>query len=88
MKADHDPSQLINGSTVYSPLLAGKDANRTSAAGEPLSFVLNATGHYVSSGGATARIVQPDVLLANGVVHVIDGVLLNTASDAAAASSA
>ena len=70
---------------MYSPLLSG---NHTSAAGEPLRFVLNATGHYVSCGAATARIVQPDVLLANGVVHVIDGVLLDTASDYEAASAA
>ena len=78
--------QLINGSTVYSPSLANGDI--TSAAGEPLSFVLNATGHYVTSGNVTARIVQPDVLLPNGVIHVIDRVLVNTDSNPAAASSA
>ncbi|KAI0820619.1 FAS1 domain-containing protein [Trametes gibbosa] len=79
-------NHLINGTTVYSPLLSG--ANFTSAAGEPLSFILNATGHYVSSGNVTAQIVQPDVLLPNGVLHVIDRVLLNTQTDAGAASSA
>ena len=78
--------QMINGSTVYSPLLTGQ--NYTSAAGEPLSFALNATGHYVTSGNVTARIVQPDVLLPNGVIHVVDRVLVNTESDAGAASSA
>ncbi|KAI1785569.1 FAS1 domain-containing protein [Ganoderma leucocontextum] len=72
--------------------LAGLASNQTAVQAvfqnHTLSFTLNATGHYVSAGGATARIVQPDVLLANGVLHVIDAVLLNTASDAAAASSA
>ncbi|TBU41139.1 FAS1 domain-containing protein [Dichomitus squalens] len=81
-------NHIINGTTVYSPLLAGSNANRTSAAGEPLSFVLNATGHYVTSGNVTAQIIQPDVLLPNGVIHVIDRVLVNTESNAAAASSA
>ncbi|KAI0369994.1 FAS1 domain-containing protein [Pilatotrama ljubarskyi] len=79
-------NHLINGSTVYSPELAGQ--NLTSAAGEPLSFVLNGTGHFVTSGNVTAQIIQPDVLLPNGVIHVIDRVLLNTESDASAASSA
>ena len=78
--------QIINGSTVYSPLLSSQ--NYTSAAGEPLSFVFNATGHFVTSGNATAQIIQPDVLLPNGVIHVIDRVLVNTDSNPAAASSA
>ena len=79
-------AQLVNGSTVYSPLLTSQ--NLTSAAGEPLTFSLNATGRYVTSGNATALIVQPDVLLPNGVIHVIDRVLVNTQADPSAASSA
>ncbi|KAI0638779.1 hypothetical protein C8Q77DRAFT_1151809 [Trametes polyzona] len=79
-------NHLINGTTVYSPELPGQ--NFTSAAGEPLSFVLNATGHFVTSGNITAQIIQPDVLLPNGVIHVIDRVLLNTETDSGAASSA
>ena len=71
---------------MYSPLLSGSNSSATSAAGEPLSFALNATGHYVTSGNVTARIVQPDVLLPNGVIHVVDRVLVNTQSDAGAAS--
>ncbi|KAI0353194.1 hypothetical protein OH77DRAFT_637206 [Trametes cingulata] len=79
-------NHIINGTTVYSPELAGQ--NFTSAAGEPLSFVLNGTGHFVTSGNFTAQIIQPDVLLPNGVIHVIDRVLVNTDVDTGAASSA
>ncbi|KAI0735975.1 FAS1 domain-containing protein [Earliella scabrosa] len=79
-------NHLINGTTVYSPLLTSD--NQTSAAGESLSFSRNATGQYVTSGNVTALITQPDVLLPNGVIHVIDRVLLNTDSDSGAASSA
>ncbi|KAI9062255.1 FAS1 domain-containing protein [Trametes sanguinea] len=79
-------NHIINGTTVYSPLLAGQ--NYTSAAGEPLSFSFNGTGHFVTSGNVTAQIVQPDVLLPNGVIHVIDRVLTNTQTDSGAASSA
>ena len=40
----------------------------------------------VSSGGMSASIVKSDVLLSNGVVHFIDGVLYNTANNATAAA--
>ncbi|KAI0757692.1 FAS1 domain-containing protein [Daedaleopsis nitida] len=79
-------NHLINGSTVYSPQLDSQ--NQTSAAGEPIGFSRNATGQYVTSGNVTALIVQPDVLLPNGVIHIIDRVLVNTDTDSAAASSA
>ncbi|PCH33022.1 Fasciclin-domain-containing protein, partial [Wolfiporia cocos MD-104 SS10] len=79
-------NHMINGTSVYSPELVGQ--NYTSAAGETLSFHINSTGQYVTSGNTTALIVQPDVLLKNGVLHVIDHVLLNTHEDTGAASSA
>lgn len=78
---------MINGTTLYSPLLAGSQ-NYTSAGGEGLSFNLNETGQYVTLGNTTAQIVQPDVLLPNGVVHIIDRVLFDTDSNPSAASSA
>jgi uncharacterized surface protein with fasciclin (FAS1) repeats len=80
-------NHIINGSTVYSSSLT-KSANFTSSSGETLSFITNNTGTYVMSGSSVAKIVKSDVLVKNGVVHVIDGVLDNTASNAAAASSA
>ncbi|KAI0073801.1 FAS1 domain-containing protein [Panus rudis PR-1116 ss-1] len=79
-------NHIINGSTIYSPLLSGQ--HFTTTAGENLSFFVNRTGQYLISGSIIARIVQPDVILPNGVIHVIDQVILNTESDSAAASSA
>ncbi|KAH9947395.1 FAS1 domain-containing protein [Amylocystis lapponica] len=79
-------NHMINGTSVYSPQLVGQ--NFTSAAGEALTFSINSTGQYVTSGNVTALIIQPDVLLSNGVVHIIDQVFLNTQSDTGAASSA
>ncbi|KAH8101625.1 FAS1 domain-containing protein [Cristinia sonorae] len=81
-------NHLLNGTTVYTPELPGESF--VTAAGETLSFTLNTTGTFVTdqTTNITARIVQPDVLLPNGVIHVIDRVLFNTNSDASAASSA
>ncbi|THH26849.1 hypothetical protein EUX98_g7337 [Antrodiella citrinella] len=79
-------NHFLNGTTVYSTQFS----NLTTAAGEKLGFTFNSTGQYVtdSATNTTARIVQPDVLLPNGVIHVIDRVFLDTNADASAASSA
>ncbi|TCD65884.1 hypothetical protein EIP91_002044 [Steccherinum ochraceum] len=81
-------NHLLNGTTVYSPNLASQSF--TTAAGETLSFIINSTGQFITDKATniTAKIVQPDVLLPNGVVHVIDRVLFDTNIDASAASSA
>jgi hypothetical protein len=62
--------------------------NYTSAAGEPFKFTTNSTGTFVTSANSTAQIIQSDIIIQNGVVHVIDGVLLNTASNSTAAAAA
>lgn len=60
-----------------------------SASGEPLRITVNQTGVFVSTANnITARVVQPNVLTSNGVIHVIDQVLVNTASNPSAAQSA
>ncbi|KAK4688611.1 hypothetical protein P7C73_g1503, partial [Tremellales sp. Uapishka_1] len=84
--ADVLANHVINGSVVYSTGLAS--GTHVSAGGQAFSFITNSSGAYVSSANATAKIVQSDIIISNGVVHVIDGVLLNTANDEAAAVSA
>jgi len=79
-------NHIINGTVVYSRDLTA--ANYTSAGGQPFTFMSNSTGAYVMSANSTARIIRSDVILSNGVVHVIDGVLVNAASNPSAASSA
>jgi uncharacterized surface protein with fasciclin (FAS1) repeats len=62
--------------------------NYTLVAGEMLSVSTNSSGTFVQSGNSQARIVRSDVLVNNGVIHVIDTVLLNEEHNEAAASSA
>lgn len=61
--------QVINGDVRYSTEL---DAGDTwiSAAGQTVAYGVNATGAFITSGGAIARIVRSDILCTNGVVHV------------------
>lgn len=79
-------NQIINGTTVYSPSFSG--STYISAAGENLQLSSNSSGKFVTSGNSTARIVQPDVLTKNGVIHIIDQVLVNTNVNQNAANSA
>ncbi|EAU87158.1 hypothetical protein CC1G_05847 [Coprinopsis cinerea okayama7 len=93
-------NHYVNGSTVYSPTLREYAANSTtgdddnwprliSAAGEPFIFQSNDTGLYVRvSDDATARIVRSDILVENGVVHLVDGALISTDDSDDTASSA
>ncbi|KAG2074454.1 FAS1 domain-containing protein [Suillus decipiens] len=81
-------NHIINGTTVYSPSFTNKNTY-TSASGEPFSFKTNSSGVYVSSAGSNwAKIMRSDVLTSNGVVHVIDSVLLDKKVNVSAAISA
>ncbi|KAG1879995.1 FAS1 domain-containing protein [Suillus subluteus] len=81
-------NHVINGTTVYSPAFTNGN-NYTSASGEPFAFKTNSSGVYVSSGGSNwAGIMRSDVLTSNGVVHVIDSVLLDKKVNVSAAVSA
>ena len=51
-------------------------------------FMSNASGAYVMSANTTARIVQSDIIVQNGVVHLIDEVLVNTMMNTTAAAAA
>lgn len=90
-------NHLINDTTVYSPILLNSSITQISASGEPFTFVSNSSGNFLTVGfpsiigpnfnsSATARIVQSDVLVSNGVVHIIDRPLILTANDPEAAS--
>ncbi|WVR08534.1 hypothetical protein IAU60_005589 [Kwoniella sp. DSM 27419] len=79
-------NHVINGTVVYSTGLAS--GNYTSAGGEPFKFMSNSSGAYVMSANSTAKIIQSDIIVQNGVVHIIDGVLVNTNSNPQAAQSA
>jgi uncharacterized surface protein with fasciclin (FAS1) repeats len=79
-------NHIINGTTVYSPSFV--NATYVSAAGENFRLITNSTGQFVTSANTTARILQPDVLTKNGVIHIIDRVLVNTDVNENAANSA
>jgi uncharacterized surface protein with fasciclin (FAS1) repeats len=82
-------NHIINGTSVYSSDITDK-STYTSAAGQKISFVFNSTGLFVVSGDnvASAQIIRTNVLTDRGVIHIIGGVLANTASNSGAASSA
>jgi len=79
-------NHIINGTTVYSPSF--DNVTYISAAGQYLHFRSNSSGRFVTSGDTTAQIIQPDLLVKNGVLHVIDRVLLNSNVNEQVAESA
>ncbi|KAG9081262.1 hypothetical protein FRC06_005685 [Ceratobasidium sp. 370] len=79
-------NHVINGTSVYSTDLTSQ--SYASAGGQPFRFSSNSSGTYVTSGSASAKIVRADILVSNGVVHLIDAVLANAESNPAAAASA
>ncbi|KAF5371368.1 hypothetical protein D9615_009668 [Tricholomella constricta] len=83
-------NHYINGTSVYSPILLGSSSsNYVSASGQSFSFNTNSSGSFVtSSNSASARIIKSDVLVENGVIHVVDHLLVNLDRDESKASSA
>ncbi|CAG7846305.1 SubName: Full=Related to TGF beta induced protein ig-h3 {ECO:0000313/EMBL:CCA69644.1} [Serendipita indica DSM 11827] len=80
-------NHVINGTAVYSTGVTD-GGSAISAGGEELKFAVNSSGAFVTSGNSTAKIVQTNILTSNGVIHLIDSVLLNTQSNPEAATSA
>lgn len=83
-------NHVINGTSVYSGNLIGLGSgnNETTAAGEGLSASFNSSGGFVTNGNVTAKIETPDIILWNGVLHIIDTVLFNEDENDSAAVSA
>lgn len=79
-------NHILNGTTVYSSSFI--NSTYVSAAGENLRLTTNSSGKFVTSGNTTARIIQPDVLTKNGVIQIIDRVLMNSDVDQNAANNA
>lgn len=79
-------NHAINGTAVYSSQLA--ETEYVSAGGQPFMFTSNSSGTYVMSGDASAKVLMTDLTVSNGVVHVIDAVLVNLENNSGAAASA
>jgi len=60
---------VVNGTVGYAPMLG--NMTLTTLGGESVKITVENGAVFVNS----ARVIVPDVLVANGVVHVIDGVL-------------
>lgn len=67
---------LTNGSTLLSACPAGPDGSK-SQLNVPLHITRTGNGLYVNS----ARVVASDILLSNGVLHILDNVLFPDASE-------
>ncbi|GAA95787.1 uncharacterized protein L969DRAFT_472159 [Mixia osmundae IAM 14324] len=73
-------NHIINGTTLYSTQLVDQ-MKAVSAAGTAMLFISNSSGTFVAAGGAPAvKIIKTDFFAANGVVHVLDGLLKATST--------
>ncbi|KAG9122763.1 hypothetical protein FRC07_000719 [Ceratobasidium sp. 392] len=67
-------NHVINNNVIYSPQF-NSTPNATAASGVSLNFTNENGLKYVSYNQTRARILRSDVVVKNGVVHVIDAVL-------------
>lgn len=67
-------NHIIKGATLYSSDLA---SGAGTISGQNISVATNSSGIFITAGHSTARVVTPDVILKNGVMHVVDEVLFN-----------
>lgn len=79
-------NHFIAGDSVYTGDFQG-GARPYTAGGQQFSSSFSQNGGYVTMGNVTARIVTPDIILENGVLHIIDHVFLNDQVNENAASS-
>ncbi|KAF7419537.1 hypothetical protein PC9H_002128 [Pleurotus ostreatus] len=89
-------NHIINGTTIYSPTLCSSTYPfyAIASSGGPLTFMVNNTGTFVTinhnDGGPihSARILSTELLAHNGVVHVVDSILMSPYRDDNAAYAA
>ncbi|KAF9497026.1 hypothetical protein BDN71DRAFT_660246 [Pleurotus eryngii] len=82
-------NHIINGTTIYSPTLCSfaYPFYAIASSGGPLTFMVNNTGTFVTinhnDGGPihSARILSTELLAHNGVVHVVDAILMSPYRD-------
>ncbi|KAG5221101.1 FAS1 domain-containing protein [Salix suchowensis] len=82
-------NHIINGTTIYSPTLCSSayPFYAIASSGGPLTFMVNNTGTFVTinhnDGGPihSARILSTELLAHNGVVHVVDSILMSPYRD-------
>ncbi|WRT63765.1 uncharacterized protein IL334_000690 [Kwoniella shivajii] len=85
-------NHVLNGSTVYSPDMSSGNAYITSA-GMPLVYLTNEGKSFISVGKFRASILRSDIPVSNGVVHLIDTLMVvpqnnhQKADDAASSAS-
>jgi uncharacterized surface protein with fasciclin (FAS1) repeats len=67
-------NHIINGTVTYSPQM-DNGMKLTTAGGGTLTITTNSSGIYVTAAKSTARIITSNILVSNGVIHLIDTVL-------------
>lgn len=77
--AGTDPKAIYNahfiaGQSVWTSLFGA--GPHTASSNATYTFGVSSTGYTVTLNGVTANIIQSDILTVNGVVHVIDRVLV------------
>ncbi|WVW81884.1 hypothetical protein I302_103883 [Kwoniella bestiolae CBS 10118] len=81
-------NHVLNGSTIYSPDLSPGNAYITSA-GMPLIYLADDQGkRFVSVGQYRASILRSDIPVSNGVVHLIDTLMIESQNNHDRADSA
>ncbi|KAG0143879.1 hypothetical protein CROQUDRAFT_65692 [Cronartium quercuum f. sp. fusiforme G11] len=65
-------NHLVNSTVLYSTVIANV-TNATSAGGALLTFASSSGSETITLGSKTLKIVQSDILIKNGVIHLVDG---------------
>lgn len=81
LKADPDAAMLVGGLLTYHAAAVALDSTQVASAtsvstvsGVPLTVSTDADGNVLIND--IAKIIQPDLLASNGIIHVIDTVLI------------